>query len=119
MTMTKLYCPTCGVEIDEHEAGRCLDAWAGRAVLKYAYRMSESGLKIWIGEPEKYSDDISAAWMLEEKIDELKLRHEYLKYIGIPFFYRLSKPINTYDLWHYIHATPLERTRASIKAVSG
>jgi hypothetical protein len=21
-------CPTCGVGIDEHEAGRCLDAWA-------------------------------------------------------------------------------------------
>ena len=33
--MTKLHCPTCGVEIDEHEAGDCLDAWAAEVVMGY------------------------------------------------------------------------------------
>jgi len=25
--MNTLHCPTCGVHIDEHESGRCLDEW--------------------------------------------------------------------------------------------
>ena len=29
----KIKCPTCGVEIDEHSAGRCLDAWVASVVM--------------------------------------------------------------------------------------
>ena len=38
----KLNCPECGVEIDEHETGRCLDAWVHGFVMgKPVYTQDE------------------------------------------------------------------------------
>ena len=67
--MTKLHCPTCGVHIDEHEAGGCLDLWAGEVVMGFGYNEESSGLsKRWFGRPDRYSERIGPAWMLVEKL---------------------------------------------------
>ena len=82
MTMTKLHCPTCGVEIDEHEAGRCLDAWAGEVVMGWTKQKPGhgpcctcqvcgwghddiDGTCLCGFQPSYY---IAAAWMLVEKL---------------------------------------------------
>ena len=53
----ELNCPECGVEVDEHEAGRCLDRWVAKDVM---------GLPdgCW----DYYSVHIDRAWKVIEKM---------------------------------------------------
>ena len=79
--MTKLHCPTCGFEIDEHEAGPCLDAWAATDVMKWKWNdsLGWGNRPYWTDKTETEegpacddwspSTDIAAAWMLVEKLD--------------------------------------------------
>jgi hypothetical protein len=69
-------CPECKVHVDEHEAGRCMDAWVAEKV------MDEQGWN-WHGafghkrervvayETLHYSTDIAAAWKVVEKMENL------------------------------------------------
>ena len=62
--MTNLACPHCDTSVDEHEAGRCLDAWVSQHI---------RGHPVWTNSREMadsygfyhlpyYSTDIAAAW---------------------------------------------------------
>lgn len=84
MSATK--CPTCGTGIEEHEAGRCLDAWVESAIfarpnceawiiqsvsiqgpvfIKTGKCEHESCLPV--GMVAEFSSNISAAWQVVEK----------------------------------------------------
>ena len=130
--MTKLHCPTCGVEIDEHEAGRCLDVWAAEVVMGYS-------LMRWIDYPTReprilkmskmsgtwrvpdYSTDISASWTLIEKFREDPLSHT----TATSFVDAIADATDANqddfmaDVYNLMMGlTPLTITRAAIKAVS-
>ena len=90
---SKLLCPKCGTYIDEHEAGRCLDAWvavdvmridieqmirtrfieyrrynAGRGMSgreEYSDKYRDRMLRLSLA---RYSTDIAAAWQVVEKV---------------------------------------------------
>jgi hypothetical protein len=77
-------CPTCGIDVLEHPANRCLDAWVAEKILgivlcdheedKYG-KCSKCGLNksYWerITPPRYHSVDIAAAWEVVEKMHEL------------------------------------------------
>ena len=59
-----MHCPHCKTEIDEHEAGRCLDAWVADGVMDLTVHPSAFGSD-WVtvrGVVPDYSTDIAAAW---------------------------------------------------------
>ena len=65
-------CPHCGTDVDEHEAGRCLDAWVAEAVMGLQRVMidPEDGEALFKRQPgalsygfvPQYSISIAAAW---------------------------------------------------------
>ena len=85
--MNNLYCPECGVHVDEHEANACFDNWIALGPMGWE-RMSEYSYsptwldredasfptgKIYTWEPTSYpmfrpSTDIAAAWQVVEKM---------------------------------------------------
>ena len=78
--MTNLLCPHCDTSVDEHEAGRCLDAWVARDVMglepvlfdePYGGLGKPAGRRGWYIPPvhpvEYYSTDIAAAWEVVER----------------------------------------------------
>jgi len=87
--MSQMQCPECGTEIDEHPAGRCLDAWVAEVVMGWEHIsenepfrflkerggcITEHGAEIFPHEkgtiPELWrpSTDIAAAWVVVEKM---------------------------------------------------
>ena len=79
--MDKLHCPECGIEIDEHPAGRCLDAWVAITIMNWKYApKTDPKIKLWLYwrrpdgmlkyEPPEYSTDIAAAWEVVEKMQK-------------------------------------------------
>lgn len=93
-------CPHCKVEIDKHEAERCLDAWVAYEILGQSVELLGAGVSspsdwIVVGEVaygipggvgplyvNKYSTNIQAAWMLVEIMHqqdwEYSIRHDYV-----------------------------------------
>ena len=125
--MTKLHCPTCGAHIDEHEAGGCLDLWAGEVVMGFGYNEESSGLsKRWFGRPDRYSDRIGPAWML---VETWKYNWNIYRDVGAcgdvyetsgDKNYRVVLAYPGMDMTPTVAKTaPLAITRAAIKAVSG
>ena len=82
--MTNPKCPECGIEIDDHPAGRCLDTWVAEVVMGWEIHYIEhnsglvsSGEYCWLlpdggmqAEPYvfPYSSDIDAAWEVVEHL---------------------------------------------------
>ena len=74
-------CPHCGVEISEHPASRCLDAWVAEAVMgvkmieieNHAKFKGTPVTKYWVRDdsgrlPSLYSTSIAAAWEVREAL---------------------------------------------------
>lgn len=66
-------CPTCGIEIINHPADRCLDALVAERVMGI---VSNVGVVGWMLDSRgytvrvpEYSTDIAAAWQVVEKLD--------------------------------------------------
>jgi len=79
-------CPECGIEIDDHPAGRCLDRWIveqvfglDRMLARHNLRDGEIyyhwGYPIGHGIAPFYSSDIAAAWDVVEKFRGDPLSH--------------------------------------------
>ena len=76
--MTNPKCPECGIEIDDHPAGRCLDTWVVEVVMGWKLHNSHyPELSTWIDEAGKVlkyfktwnpSSDIDAAWKVVEHL---------------------------------------------------
>ena len=77
--MTNPKCPECGIEIDDHPAGRCLDRWIveqvfglDRMLARHNLRDGEIyyhwGYPIGHGIAPFYSSDIAAAWDVVEHL---------------------------------------------------
>ena len=70
-------CPHCGIHIDEHEAGRCLDAWVIEKAMNWWGISEEDGWFGWNYENEmevydwipRVSTSISAAWEVVKKLN--------------------------------------------------
>ena len=76
-------CPHCNVHVDEHEAGRCMDAWVATEVMGIPVESAMGYTVKWLLDdcnykPEefpyefyhcrRYSTDIAAAWQAVEKL---------------------------------------------------
>jgi len=128
----KLYCPECGVHVDEHEAGECIDAWAAKDVMglpvkfhtdnpnneKYFYLdiIGRDGICMDV---EKYSERIAAAWELVKKIREDPFG------VGVRFADEIAKMydadqddhnVDVFNVMMNLDAVGI--THAAIKAVS-
>ena len=75
--MNKLLCPTCGIHVDQHPKGRCMDYWVAEAVFgkTRAYyhcpHFDKKGRMLsFCSCPscDSYSRSIAAAWEVVEKI---------------------------------------------------
>ena len=67
-------CPECGIEIDDHPAGRCLDWWIDRDV----FGSKVLGFELWKERNRNkkyYSHFIDAAWEVVEKFRGDPLSH--------------------------------------------
>ena len=124
--MDKLHCPECGIEIDEHPAGRCLDAWVAITIMNWKYApKTDPKIKLWLYwrrpdgmlkyEPPEYSTDIAAAWEVVEKITEPPKDIETSRRMSNTIF---SRWFDTANLWACSASeASLEICRAVIKAV--
>ena len=70
----------------------------------------------WIHLPD-YPGDISAAWLVEERIAELGLIDEYCRHLNDIANARWDAGEKLGRSWQLIHATPEDRCRAALKAV--
>ena len=114
--MTKLHCPTCGVHIDEHEAGGCLDLWAGEVVMGFGYNEESSGLsKRWFGRPDRYSERIGPAWMLVERLEFNHVQVDKTDDRSELWYCTVSCRPHVDRAWG--DTAPLAITRAAIKVV--
>jgi len=124
-------CPNCATEVDEHEAGRCLDAWVASAVFNEPEpksrfdRPSEDGAWRWTGDyvprfaPKPFSTDIAAAWEVVGRVS-----NGYYIDIGVDE-HGAQVQINKYEdgSWDILpesiraDTAPLAICRAAIKAV--
>ena len=91
--MDKLHCPECGVHIDEHPAGRCLDVWVAETIGNKAVYEFPPGV---MNNLPRYSTDIAAAWKVVEKITEPPKDIETSKRMSNTIF---SRWFDTADLW--------------------
>ena len=75
--MGEIRCPNCDTSVDEHDSGRCLDAWVSEVVFGEPAKWWEvPGHRhdYWkdtgtvITELSHYSTDIAAAWEVVEKL---------------------------------------------------
>jgi len=123
--MDKLHCPECGVHIDEHLAGRCLDAWIGGSIMNLDRVIidDEDGEAIYKRYPSaiawgfvpSYSTDIAATWEVVEKITEPPKDIETSRRMSNTIF---SRWFDTANLWACSASeASLEICRAVIKAV--
>ena len=128
----KLCCPECGVHVDEHPKGRCLDAWAAEVVMglpvkfhtdnpnneKYFYLdiIGRDGICMDV---EKYSERIADAWKLVKKIREDPFG------VGVRFADEIAKMydadqddhnVDVFNVMMNLDAVGI--THAAIKAVS-
>lgn len=62
------------------------------------------------------SEDISAAWQVEERIEELGITQRYAECLGAVCRVYLLRKDEWLDMWLLAHATPLQRCRAALKA---
>jgi len=123
-------CKACGKEIDEHVAGRELDACVAEAVMGWTKHGSDLFTDEVTGQSYELdksytafvecfnpSINLSDAYEMEERIAELGLE---VKYADILFdiiyptldLKRLTS-IGQFD-WRLIHATPEERCKAAL-----
>ena len=130
----KLCCPECGVHVDEHPKGLCLDAWAAKDVMglpvkfhtdnpnneKYFYLdiIGRDGICMDV---EKYSERIAAAWELVEKFRDDPLSHR----TATSFVDAIADATDANqddfmaDVYNLMMGlTPLTITRAAIKATA-
>ena len=131
----KLNCPECGVEIDEHDAGRCLDAWVAEKIMDDNPHWLGDGIEVNIlsigesgDEVLHYSTNIAAAWQVVEKMRDSGLCPTVYWDDGddIPdctgwqvcmaHYGNTEDEFRLYDGW--ASTAPLAICRAAIKAVS-
>jgi hypothetical protein len=128
------------MNIDEMEAGRELDALVAERVMGWKFiplpKRNRSGLCINCGravwddprnrqtelgicneEDCRYSTDIAAAWLVEERIAELGLIDEYCIELNAIANAHWDDGKRQPQRWQLIHATPEDRCRAALKAV--
>ena len=134
--MIELHCPHCDTSGDEHEAGRCLDAWVARDVMglepvlfdePYGGLGKPAGRRGWYIPPvhpvEYYSTDIAAAWEVWAKLSP---KYDYrMDRIGPELVY-LSVSVDAEDSPTGTHwfiwgdgPAPLAICRAALKAMGG
>lgn len=89
--MNEIICPNCGTDIDEHEAGQCLDEWVATVIMQepkpiYDYPWEQAlfeSSRSWWGNwtwravysegdvagwsPRSFSTQIEAAWRVLER----------------------------------------------------
>ena len=135
--MTNLLCPHCDTSVDEHEAGRCLDAWVAEAVMGWRWEPAKDGwlvftpdgeevawLETYGGYGPKYSTDIVAAWEVVgcSSLSLVKTKEGWLagqydleeEYLDVEFGVidgRFSRGYATADI------APLAICRAALKAM--
>ena len=63
------------------------------------------------------STDIAAAWLVEERIEELGLIEEYCMYLNEVANAHWDRGKRQPQRWQLIHATPEDRCRAALMAV--
>jgi len=65
-------CPHCDTSVDEHDSGRCLDAWVADGVMDLTVHPSAFG-NDWVtvrGVVPDYSTDIAAAWEVVGRLSQ-------------------------------------------------
>ena len=100
---TALHCPRCGIHIDVHPDGRCLDMWVAE----------------WMGKaaPAPYSTSIAYAWEVVEKLQEM---FEYV-IVGMGNgcwcrAWTVEEDLSESGVWAPGETAPLAASRALIKA---
>ena len=108
------------MDIDKMEAGRELVDYVAKDVMHWEKRIGIT--EVWVDEmgfvqaDERWRPDldISAAWLVEERIAELGLIDEYCwEIIKLASTKKGDPP----QQWNLVHATPEDRCRAALKAV--
>ena len=134
-----MQCPNCNLEIDNHPANRCLDSqmaelmgWelipdplydnlgaamnaikpSGEKVFLWYLRKNVSSGK----EPWTPSRDIAAAYLMEERIEELGLIEEYCQALEKLLFAANWEENSIFVPWLLVHASPEDRCRAALMA---
>ena len=131
--MGEIKCPHCDTSVDEHEAGRCLDAWVAEAVMgsakpkHFAHTPAHVWDVVWEGEwfceliygegdkckwtPRHYSTDIAAAWEVVGRFPNWVIdisRGKYVAYV---------EPEGHGKGEGHSNSAPLAICRAALKAV--
>lgn len=99
-------------------AGRELDALVARKVMGLGSVFTPIGLVYTkLGQAHQgvpnYSTNIAAAYAMETKIDELGLRDEYVWALQ----QRIEAIASIDEWWGLVHATPMQRCLAALKAI--
>lgn len=90
------------VEIFGHKRDEHRDGWI---------RLGNSSIY-----PKRYSQDISAAWEVEEKMNTDELFWRYTNHVKKLLLCKMSEGVNEYNM---MHATPEIRCKAALLAVLG
>ena len=85
-------CPHCETKVDQHEAGRCLDAWVAERVMEHdTFSEEVYGELLWYeGDRSKnyvlplYSTEIAAAWEVRARLSDM-WHPDYLFHLSGPF----------------------------------
>ena len=123
-------CPECGIEIDDHPAGRCLDRWIveqvfglDRMLARHNLRDGEIyyhwGYPIGHGIAPFYSSDIAAAWDVVEKIGHTVEIFNCVWKISPTWVCKITEYNHRFIRGYSNSSTaPLAICRAAIKAVA-
>ena len=113
-------CPHCGIGVEEHGAGRCLDAWVACTI--FAKRVKDYGKFGWRCEDTadavfRYSSDISCAWEIVKWFhndnDCLSLAYVLQPHEGMKWEARFR----IVDVWAIADTAPLAICRAALLAM--
>jgi len=117
----EIRCPHCDTSVDEHEAGRCLDAWVAEDLMgwtrsvagNYPWQMTPphglvGRLKVYL--VPKYSTDIAAAWEVVGRVREGKGNCDMQWRVEWGFSFGS-------DFYSWAPTAPLAICRAALKAV--
>jgi len=129
--MPDLLCPHCQTEVDEHEAGRCLDAWVADVVMDYFENYSgataeyvtegmfdmvnEHGWRVEVIPAPHYSTDIAAAWKVVERLLE-KDRISSISFGGWDNKQYTTYVVSIYNFDEEASKAPLAICRAALRA---
>jgi len=122
--MADLLCPHCDTSVDEHDSGRCLDAWVAEAVMGLDVHKPHEAVAAFRGQFSvgkhdmpllRYSIDIAAAWEVVGRVG----KNHLIQLTGFLYEGRLNYwrfDIRESDMGPRSDTAPLAICRAALKA---